>query len=76
MKAIFGIFTNIIYEYMIFYMSQTSLKTQCQKWIKKGPKRGKREKLKRPIGIQEFLVYAKIIKKSKKRGEKGDAIFE
>ena len=46
------------------------------KMDKKGPKRGKREKLKRPIGIQEFLVYAKIIKKSKKRGEKGDAIFE
>ena len=35
MNAIFGIFTNIIYEYMIFYTNQASITNKCQTWIKK-----------------------------------------
>ena len=46
MNAIFGIFTNIIYEYMIFYTSQTSLKTM-PKWVKKGQKEVKKGKIKK-----------------------------
>ena len=35
MNAIFGMFTNIIYLYMIFYTSQTLLTIHCQKRVKK-----------------------------------------
>ena len=45
MNAIFGRFTNIIYEYMIFYTSQTLLTIQCQKQLKNVHQEGKQRVL-------------------------------
>ena len=57
-EAIFGMFTEFIYEHMIIYTNLTSYITKGQKRVKMGPKEvKKRSNLKMPIGIPFFHKF-------------------